>query len=249
MVPLLSNETLCYSIQGYPGLVFNLIYSQDYIINALFIDSIGDEKEATWIGKLAVIPRHANKSEAVIFDSVTQEVVLVDQGHFKASVINKVSYDESGKMSVKFTPGIAKQAGNPTVNVKYDKPLASFDVTFYSNHLDVNWDLKYDNVPDIHGLMGMLVILYRSFIMSQYACIRISGQFMMKGMDIDPIKKILTYSDGRDPVPVEKDDVMTGKTCWKAMNPGHQGEGLIKGSVLDYMVSNLLDDDFKLQDI
>ena len=60
-------------------------------------------------------------------------------------------------MSVKFTPGIAKQAGNPTVHVKYDKPLANFDVTFYNNHLDVNWDLKYDSVSDIHGLMGMLV--------------------------------------------------------------------------------------------
>ena len=156
-VPLPSDETLCYSIQGYPGLAFNLISNQDFIINALFIDSIGDEKEATWIGKLAVIPRHANKSESVIFDSVKQEVVLVDQGHFRASVVDKISFDESGKISVKFTPGIAKQAGNPTVHVKYDKPLASFDVTFYSNHLDVNLDLKYDSVPDIHGLMGMLI--------------------------------------------------------------------------------------------
>ena len=47
MVPLLSNETLCCSIQGYPGLAFNLIYNQDFIINALFIDSIGDEREIT----------------------------------------------------------------------------------------------------------------------------------------------------------------------------------------------------------
>ena len=76
----------------------------------------------------------------------------------------------------------------------------------------------------------------------------LSGQFMIKGMAVDPIKKILTYPDGRDPVAVEMDDVMTGKKCWKAMNPGHQGEGLIKGSILDYMVSNLLKDDFKLKD-
>jgi len=66
-----------------------------------------------------------------------------------------LSYDENGKMSVKFTQGIVKQAGNPTVHVKYDKPLASLDVTFYSSHLDVNWDIKYESVPKIHGLMGM----------------------------------------------------------------------------------------------
>ena len=89
----------------------------------LLIDSIGDKKEATWIRKIAVIPRRTNKSEAVIFEWVTQEVVLVDQGHFKASVVDRISYNESGKISVKFTPGIAKQAGNPTVHVKYDKHL------------------------------------------------------------------------------------------------------------------------------
>ena len=97
MVPLQFDEVLCYSIQGYPGLAFNLIYNDDFVINALFIDSIGDKEEATWIGKLSVIPRHTNESEAVIFDSVKQEVVLVDQGHFKASVVDKISYDESGK--------------------------------------------------------------------------------------------------------------------------------------------------------
>ena len=160
MVPLLSNDTLCYSIQGYPGLIFNLIYNNDFIINALFVDSIGDEKEATWIGKLAIIPRHANKSDAVIFDSVNQEIILVDQGNFRAVIIDTISYDENGKMSVKFTPGIVKQPGNPTIHVKYDKPFANFDVKFYYNHLDVNWDLKYDSVPKIHGLIGMLVSSY-----------------------------------------------------------------------------------------
>jgi len=45
--------------------------------------------------------------------------------------------------------------------------------------------------------------------------------------------------DGHDPVPVTKDTTVTGKPdkpCWKAMNNGIQGEGLIKGNVLDYMI-------------
>ena len=71
---------------------------------------------------------------------------------------------------------------------------------------------------------------------------------MVKGMAIDPLRKILTYPDGHDPVAVEIDEVMVGKKCWKAMNPGRQGEGLIRGSILDYMVSNLLEVDFKLKD-
>ena len=70
---------------------------------------------------------------------------------------------------------------------------------------------------------------------------------MVKGIAIDPIRKILTYLDNHDPVAVEMDEVMTGKKCWKVMNPGHQGEGLIRGSILDYMVFNLLKDDFKFK--
>ena len=70
---------------------------------------------------------------------------------------------------------------------------------------------------------------------------------MTKGLDIDSQKKLLIYPDGHDPVPVIKDIKMIGnsdKPCWKAMNNGIQGEGLIKGNILDYVVSNILEDDF-----
>ena len=70
---------------------------------------------------------------------------------------------------------------------------------------------------------------------------------MRKDIDIDMQKQILIYPDDRDPVPVTKDTKMTGnlnKPCWKTMNTGIQGEKLIKGDILDYVVSNILEDDF-----
>jgi len=73
MVPLVSGDKLCNSIQGYPRLVFNLIYNH---INALFVDGHGDEKDATLIGKLAAMPLYSNKSEPVIFDPVNQDVLI-----------------------------------------------------------------------------------------------------------------------------------------------------------------------------
>ena len=150
IVPLMSNETLCYSIQGYPGLAFNLISNKHFIINAVFVDSVGDTSEATWIGKLAVIPHNGNNSDTVIFDSVNQQVTIVGQGTFRASAIKKIIINENG--NIKFTKGT--QTGNPTVHVSYTKPQADFDVTLYSNHLDVDWDLQYDEFADVHGLMG-----------------------------------------------------------------------------------------------
>ena len=67
---------------------------------------------------------------------------------------------------------------------------------------------------------------------------------MTKNVYIDVQREMLIYSDGRSPLPVTQDTVMTGKPCWKAMNYGHQGEGLIKGNILDYVLSNILVDDF-----
>ena len=63
---------------------------------------------------------------------------------------------------------------------------------------------------------------------------------------------MLIFPDDHDPVPVTKDTKMIGnsnKPCWKAMNNGIQGEGLIKGSILDYMMSNILEDNFPFKNI
>ena len=64
---------------------------------------------------------------------------------------------------------------------------------------------------------------------------------MTKGIEIDTQKQMLIYPDGRDPVPVNEDFVMTGKACWKSMNYGTQGQGLIQGNILDYVMENILE--------
>jgi len=77
----------------------------------------------------------------------------------------------------------------------------------------------------------------------------VAGQFMVKDIEIDPMKEIL-IRPGFESVPVEKTTAwsynkgQTASRCWKAMNPGHQGEGLIEGSILNYIVDNILEKDF-----
>ena len=70
---------------------------------------------------------------------------------------------------------------------------------------------------------------------------------MKKGIEIDSQKKMLIYPDGRDPVPVNEDFAMAGKACWKAMNYGNHGEGLIQGNILDYVMESILETKTKLQ--
>jgi len=148
-------------------LAFNLISNKHFIINAVFVDSVGDTSEATWIGKLAVIPRNNNKSDTVIFDSVKQEVTIVGQGTFRASAVKRIAINENG--NIKFTKEI--QTGNPTVHVSYTKPQADFDVTLYSNHLDVDWNLQYEEFTDVHGLMGKGVYIYIYVCICVYVCV------------------------------------------------------------------------------
>jgi len=155
MVPLLSEEILCYSVQGYPGLAFNLIYNEHFIINAYFVDSIKDKSQATWIGKLAIIPRNNANSNAIIFDSVNQEVVMLNYGKFRASSIKQIIYNKTERTSVVFTSNTASMTmETPSVSVIYTEPYAAFDVKFYNNHLDVEWNIKYQSTQATNGLMG-----------------------------------------------------------------------------------------------
>ena len=155
-VPLMSQQLLCYSIQGYPGLTFNLISNSHITINAMFIDSVEDESEATWIGKMAIIPRGSDeKYQTIVLDSVSQKVIIEEQGaEFKAAMVQEILIHSHNNITVKCTRGMVKQVGNPVVRVVYTKPLASFDVTFHHNHLDVDWRIHDEMIQNSHGLMG-----------------------------------------------------------------------------------------------
>ena len=106
---------LCYSIQGYSGLAFNLISNHYITINTLFIDSINDQTEATWIGKLAVIPTSKDDGTAVTFNSVDQEVEIHNEGKFKATIIKQIDINSHDNVTVRFTKGMKKQNGNASV--------------------------------------------------------------------------------------------------------------------------------------
>ena len=160
-IPLMANETLCYSIQGYAGLAFNLISNPHLTVNAFFIDSVNDSTEATWIGKLAVIPHNMIKAQPIIFDSIKQEVYLPNQGSFKAVVIRQIRIQESGRINIRFTKGLVAKQG-PMANlikISHQQLKAKFDVTFHLDHLDVDWKIQDKLIPHSHGLMGKELVI------------------------------------------------------------------------------------------
>ena len=72
------------------------------------------------------------------------------------------------------------------------------------------------------------------------------GQFMGQGVMIDEIKSILIRPNF-PPIPVVKSSYRSAevtKQCWKSMNVGNQGQGLIEGTILDYVVPSLTEKNF-----
>ena len=81
-----------------------------------------------------------------------------------------------------------------------------------------------------------------------------AGQFYHSDIKIDESERILVLPD-KSPVPVRYRPVWgfmkyaTGRDehCWTAIHTGKQGEGLIKGTYHDYVVSDILSTDFKFK--
>ena len=82
----------------------------------------------------------------------------------------------------------------------------------------------------------------------------IAGQFFQKGVEVDTVRKLLILP-GKKPVPVMhrpvwkfmEREVDDDQLCWTAMNPGNQGKGLIDGTYLDYLVNDVLSNDFEFK--
>lgn len=134
-----------------------MVSNRHFVINALFIDDASqNDTDATWIGKLAIIPCDVDEGSVIIFDSFTETVVVQGQSNFKATAVRQISISGNNSVAVKFAAGMYRNMNNPTVRVVYRYPLARFSVTFHRNHLDVEWHIHDDYLTQSHGLMGKL---------------------------------------------------------------------------------------------
>ena len=77
---------------------------------------------------------------------------------------------------------------------------------------------------------------------------------MAKGIVVDQMKQILIRPD-HPPVPVRLHHIWDYThsntdqlpSCWLVVNDGIQGEGLIDGNILDYVVDDLLQEQFSFK--
>ena len=224
-VLLPSKQQLCFTVQGEPGFIFNLIQGTHLTVNAMFVhDRV--RKEVTWIGSLAVIVSDTQYNKVTLRFEADERVVYINENtHFYVRNISEISFSKKGMTVISTAKRNLSQ-----INVDIQQIGLKFTVDFVGQHLDT----IYHKIPNnqhnnsYHGLLG---------------------QFFCKGHNIDEVRKLLLFpTSEREPIPVMRRPIWTfmeresgtpDGLCWMAMNVGYQGEGLIQGHYLNYVRSDL----------
>ena len=149
----------------------------------------------------------------------------------------------------------------------------SFKIYYQHDHLDLVWSqTSYFNQlqkEQSHGLIGNIAFLcvciyikqYKTLIRASIYTIHFtqyivtillsptSGQFFNKGVSIDVKRHELVMPSERS-VRVELKEYwpevhQKKGNCWRAMNPGYQGDELIEGHYLDYVVDHVFATEFE----
>ena len=156
-IVLPDNHMLCYTVQGEPGLVFNLISNKKFYMNALFTFSYV-ERNATFIGALGIVLWNSSSDiTKLIFNGTSKEILIVGNEilTLDAKTVQGV-YIQSNGASISYSP---KRTGNPSVRVSLEDTGVDFTVRFTRKHLEMFWDSIGELDDDSHGLIGKHTIL------------------------------------------------------------------------------------------
>ena len=272
-VLLPSNQLLCFTIQGEPGFIFNLIHNKWLTINAQYIqDKI--REEVTWISRIGVNVTNSlskNHCTTLRFESVEKLIYINEKIKLEARNIANIILTRRG-----FNVTIASRAQRLSSNyfsVQVQLPDIDlrFSVDFMKDHLDILYytipvtmvtksqtvsmeTSNLSNTTTAETTKNNTLSLTKKRKTSYCSYHGIIGQFFCPGHEIDEIRKLLIFPlFSQEPIPVmrrpvwsfmERESVEPKQLCWTAMNTGYQGKGLIKGHYLDYVMSSLLSTHF-----
>ena len=154
---LLTNQMLCYSVQGKDGYIFNLISNKQMQMNALFVAD-SKRKEVTWIGNLGMViknARYKNSNKITItFDAQKKMIEVGSDLTLRAARIKKLTI-EKGKLTISESRRKFNCSCFP-IQVELMDIGLNFSVHFVrNNHLDMKWDSVRSQPENSHGIIGM----------------------------------------------------------------------------------------------
>ena len=158
-VLLHDKKTLCYSVQGKANSVFNLISSNDYLLNAKFVPD-SKRRGVTWMGTVGVVfhkPLQYGSTSAKVthikMNARDRTIQIGDTINFNATAIERVT-SENGNISITRRSSRDK-THHPAVTICLNDINLHFTVKFEGEHLDMIWHKPIESGTS-HGLIGEL---------------------------------------------------------------------------------------------
>ena len=156
-----NKQSLCFTLQGEHGFVFNLVSNRLLQMNALFVPD-KERSEVTWLGSIGLVIKKNNfkKSNVTKMRFVAEDrmIYIGDKIKLHAESVEKVTFS-NGKVTV--SEAVSENPGHPTrheVRIDLADLGLSFVVWFVKgNHLDMSWNNVLEQPDQSHGIIGMLL--------------------------------------------------------------------------------------------
>ena len=151
-IALHDGKMLCYSVQGRPNSVFNLISCDHFFINAKFVPD-SKRKEVTWMGVVGVVLKKGGSIVThFLFDAQNHTMHIGSKISLAAGTIKELASD-NGTLSVVGRHGSVFFSNHPTVRLHLKEEGLDFTVKYENQHLDMSW-YRAVKSTNSHGLIG-----------------------------------------------------------------------------------------------
>lgn len=165
-IMLPNKQSLCFTLQGEHGFVFNLISNELLQMNALFVPD-KERSEVTWLGSLGLVVKNARfkNSNVTKLRLMAEErmIYIGDKIKLHAESIEKLTF-VNGKL--KIAEAIREKDQKVRLEVQID--LVDLGLNFVvwfvkGNHLDMMWNNVLQQPKISHGIIGMSIELYSDY--------------------------------------------------------------------------------------
>lgn len=146
-VLLPSGSLLCYTVQGKPNSIFNLIRNEHLEMNALFVpDHNPNGKVKTWLGQIGITMKGVEKHIQLVFTAATSDITIDRKVSIPSNMIKKLTI-RNGKLVMMET----RWMKYPTIFIEYDDAGLQLSIVFVNDyHLDLVWH-STSRIPGKNG--------------------------------------------------------------------------------------------------
>ena len=153
------HQRLCYSVHGQNDTAFNLVTSNEFLINAKFI-SDSHREGVTWMESIGVVitnPLRYGGFRVTHFkmDAKTSTLQVGNKLFLDAKIIRELN---SKNGTINIVEGVFSSR-HPTVKFHLADVGLHFSVKFHADHLDIFWLSPFKG-HDSHGLIGEIIHTY-----------------------------------------------------------------------------------------